>query len=128
MEWGDTMQGADSNPGASAVSAERGPFFCVEGQLHLQPPGRIDPVIGHVYTEVGVAVPLVQTLPRLFGSSTLHEASAEPVTVCGRLLFFDGRFALDVLCVSAGEEMAAPGVSPPALVTLAMLGLLPVVP
>lgn len=121
------MHGADSNPGASALSTERGPFFCVEGYLRLNPPGRIDPVVGHVHTSVGVSVPLVQTLPRLFGQNRLEPTGADPVTVCGRFLFHDGHLALDVLCVCPGGEMGTPGASPPALVTLAMLGLLPVV-
>lgn len=121
------MHSADSNPGASALSAERGPFFCVEGFLRLSPPGRIDPVVGQVHTTVGVAVPLVQTLTHLFGPTRLEPSGTDPVTVCGRLLFHDGHLALDVLCVSPGGEMGTPGVSSPALVTLAMLGLLPVV-
>lgn len=121
------MHGADSNPGAKALSAERGPFFCVEGYLRLNPPGRIDPVLGNVHTNVGVAVPLVQTLPQLFGQNRLDTTGIDPVTICGRLLFYNGQLALDVLCVSPGGEMGTPGVSPPALATLAMLGLLPVV-
>ncbi len=88
------------------------------------PPGA---VVARLDTPMGVRVPLVQVTPAPFGHAKLTDVNQQVATVCGHLLFHDGRLALDVTYVSPGANTITPGVSSLALVVLALLGLLPVV-
>lgn len=123
------MQGPGPSLGSpTVVGPQRGPVFCFVGIVQLvdllqtTKPGS---VIGHLNTAVGVAVPLVQSSPAPLGSGTLAAVDRQVATVCGNLLFLDERLAVDVAYVSPGTRAATPGISPLALVTLALLGLLP---
>jgi hypothetical protein len=112
------------------VGPRSGQVFCFTGTVNLfqfiqaPPPGA---VLGQLNTPVGVAVPLVQSIPSGFGTTTLGAVDQQSATVCGTLLFQEGRLALDILFISPGVSKTTPGVSPLALLVLALLGLLPVV-
>ncbi|MDB4893808.1 MAG: hypothetical protein JWN15_70 [Firmicutes bacterium] len=125
------MQGPGPSLGSPAVvGPQRGPVFCFVGTVHLLDllqTTRPGSVIGHLNTAIGVAVPLVQSSPAPLGSGTLATLDRQLATVCGNLLFLDERLAVDVAYVSPGTRAATPGVSPLALVAMALLGLLPAV-
>lgn len=112
----------------AAVGPEPGPVFCFVGTVKLTPskePYPAGSILGQLDTSVGVSVPLLQSSSALFGTSTLASVDRQLATVCGNLLFRGGRLALDVAYVSPGANAKTPGVSPLALVVLALLGLLP---
>lgn len=107
----------------TVVGPERGPILCFVGRVSLAPSA--SPLVGQLVTDVGVAVPLVQSAPVTFGASSLASVSQQTATVCGSLVFHNGALAVDVAYVSPGTSATTPGVSPLALVMLALLGLLP---
>lgn len=113
----------------TVVGPQRGPVLCFVGTVNLfdliQPPAP-GSIVGQLNTAVGVAVPLVQSSPGIFSGQSLSSVDRSTATVCGILLFKDGQLALDVVFVSPGTNATTPGVSPLALVVLALLGLFPV--
>lgn len=129
MVRGDQMQGPLLRS-PTLVGPVSGPIFCFVGTVVLfqfiQPPAP-GSVIGQLNTPVGVAVPLVQSSPTPFGTPLLSAVDRQRATLCGPLTFRDGRLALDVRFVSPGVSATTPGVSPLALVVLALLGLLPAI-
>lgn len=123
------MHGPGPSLDAPSVGGpQRGPVYCFVGtvQLFAAPespmPGGL---IGQLATPVGVGVPLVQTATAPMGPDTLLSVDHQVATLCGSLLFHDDHLALDVAYVCLGKNSVAPGVSPPALTVLALLGLLP---
>lgn len=117
-----------SLPSPTVGGPQRGPVFCFVGTVSLfQPVQSLPPgsVVGLLKTALGVGVPLLQTTPS-FGGHTLASVDQKTATLCGALVFQNGQLALEVAFVSPGESASAPGISPLALVVLALLGLLPV--
>jgi hypothetical protein len=123
------MQRPGPNLGSPAdVGPEPGPVFCFVGTVNLiplVPPPQPGAILGQLTTSVGVGVPLIQTSSSLFGHGTLASVDRQLATVCGNLLFRDGRLAVDVAFVSPGVSTTTPGLSSLALVVLSLLGLLP---
>jgi hypothetical protein len=124
------MQGPGPSLGSpTVVGPQRGPLLCFVGTVNLFDPAQTPGpscVIGQLKTSVGAGMPLVQTSPAPFGTTTLGAVDQQLATVCGNLVFQDERLAVDVAYVSPGTSTATPGVSSLALVMLSLLGLLPV--
>jgi hypothetical protein len=123
------MQGPGPSLSSPTIVGEnRGPILCFVGTVNLKstkqaPPGSM---LGQLVTSIGVAVPLMQSTPTTFGTHSLSSVDRMRATVCGTLLFQEGRLAVDVCYVSPGTSTTTPGVSPLALIALSLLGLLPV--
>lgn len=124
------LQGPSPGLGPPTLSdLQRGPILCFVGTLHMadaktQPQSGC--TLGWVSTPVGICVPLVINAPMPPDGQGLKALDQRSVTVCGPLVFENGQLAVEVRYASPGSSSVARGVSPWSLVTLAVLGLLPV--
>lgn len=122
------MQGPSPGLGSPTLSdLQRGPILCFVGTLQVaNPKTQPGPVLGWVSTPVGVCVPLIVGAPQPPDAQGLKALDQRRVTICGPLVFENGQLAVEVRFASPGSSSVARGISPWSLVSLAVLGLLPV--
>jgi hypothetical protein len=120
------MEGTGSHPGMASTTRPR-PVYCFTGTVLLVPDAApvAGALVGHLHTPIGVAVPLIQA-PSSIGPVAVTAVNGQNVTICGSFLLQDGYLVLEATLVQPGENATTPGVSPLALLVLALLGLLPV--